>query len=294
MNDALPVMNAAGMIKTAGEAATYYGLPVQAIMLGSYTLEERVGNPGCTYYYQSRRGSVNSVGLPSPKMDDWAKIVEQVKTESGMEVRVSVAGFSPEEFGVMTEAAFAAGSDRVELNMGCPNVISDGVRKPIPSYNPDLLGEGIAAGVEAARKFDKKVDVKLSPILDSLLMVRVAGVLNSFAAFIGAAVSMNTVPNALAVDRNGLSVIGSPDGRAGMAGEAVKWLALGQVAQLGELLTDEIGLVGVGGIQTGTDMRDMLMLPKVESVQAGTAVAERGPDALVRLCVEYAQFLDAS
>lgn len=291
--DVLPLMNAAGTVKSEVEAVRFLALPVPGVLLGSFTLGERSGNAGTTFFAAPGLGSVNSLGLPGPAVDEWVKIVASVRhrtTDASKELWVSVAGFSASEFAPLVHAALSAGADHIELNLGCPNVIESGQRKPIASYSPEAVHSSVECAVEAfGRPSHARLGVKLSPILDPALLEEVCAAIRDFEA-ISFVTSMNTVPNCLALDQ-GKPAISVLDGLAGMGGPAVKWIALGQLHQLGALLGSNIELVGVGGITEGQDVVDYLALKGVRRCQVGTAVWRAGPDALLRIGQEYAEAL---
>lgn len=288
----MPITNAAGMVKTRSAAAEFLQLPVPEVLLGSYTLEEREINQGTVFHNQSGFGSVNSLGLPGGSLEKWKEDVSAVvedAAEHDIEVWASVAGFSPSEFETLTAAAFEAGADGVEVNMGCPNIlIEGGGRKPIPSYNPDLMADGLGHASLASE--GKPLRVKVSAILDEGLLAEVAAAVNETHDVVSVA-TMNTIANCRAVDTEGNSIISSPDGLAGMGGPALKWLALGQATQWAKLLRDGISIVGVGGVSNGNDVRDFLAIDKVDRVQVATAVWNGGPRALLGICEEYANYL---
>jgi dihydroorotate dehydrogenase (fumarate) len=289
--DVLPLMNAAGIVKTEADASRFLKLPLPALVMGSYTLEERAGNPGTSFFSQPRLGSVNALGLPGPGINEWTDTVAAVSqraSNNSKELWVSVAGFSASEFGLLADAALVAGADRVELNLGCPNAIEDGKRKAIASYSPQAVHDAVAAADRAMEgRPNALLGVKLSPILDAGLLEEVCAVLDQFSS-ISFVTAINTVPNCLALngDRSAINVL---DGLGGMGGEAVKWIALGQLQQLGSMLRSDIDLIAVGGVITGQDVVDYLSLARVNRCQVGTAVWRSGPEALVRIGQEYAE-----
>ena len=82
---------------------------------------------------------------------------------------VSVAGFTPEEFGVLAETAVEARASAIELNFGCPNIWHEGSQKPLFSYRPDEIASAMD---HVRRRVGRSVPVgaKLSPIPDLSLM----------------------------------------------------------------------------------------------------------------------------
>lgn len=187
-------MNAAGTAKTVDQAAELLRLPVPAVMLGSYTFEERSGNEGSTYF-ETRAASLNSLGLPSPSMKAWSSWIEALAGpahDSGKQLFVSVAGFNSQEFRDMTDAAFTAGADAVELNLGCPNVWDKGEQKRIFSFAQDQVAEALGA-VSDLGGLPGSLGVKLSPIFDTVLLNAIDQTLE--AAGLDFLTTTNTVPN---------------------------------------------------------------------------------------------------
>ncbi|MCZ6778667.1 MAG: hypothetical protein O7F16_06830 [Acidobacteria bacterium] len=99
-------------------------------------------------------------------------------------------------------------------------------------------------------------------------------------------VSINTFPNALSFDPKGKPTISPADGLSGLAGQAVKPIALGQIKQLRALLPERIRLVGVGGIQSGQDIIDFKRAG-ADAVQVVTALLNKGPNIFSTMLEEY-------
>lgn len=273
-----PVMNAAGTCKTLEQFRALLATPAQVVVAGSYTLQDRSGNPGGGPHL-TELASLNSMGLPSPALPEWRRLVHEMATlayDAGKKVWVSVAGFRPDEYLDLAEAALEAGADAVEVNLGCPNVHDGGHQKPIISYDPDAVDE-IRFGLDR-RVGLKRVGAKLSPIFDLALMERVDSALGGFSWV----TTMNTVPNCFAflptVPRT--QAIGFSKGLAGMSGQAVKWIGLGQVVCHSQFLSTPI--IGVGGIESAGDVADYLAVG-ASACQVGTAIWRHGPSVLATL-----------
>lgn len=288
--DAPPIMNAAGTVKTVSDVELLCRTPVPAVVVGSYTMHDRAGNEGRTYF-GGPSATLNSMGLPGPSLAVWTSWVREmvpILHRNQKELWVSVAGFSPMEYRVLTEAAFEAGADAVEANLGCPNIWAGGEQKPIPSYSAELCAEVVAELTPIIA--EQRVGVKLSPILDSVLLEAIDGILRrSRVAFVTA---INTVPNCFAFDSDGRQAVTFGKGLAGMSGPAVKWLGLGQVMAHREQLP-ETPIIGVGGISSGRDLAEYLSQPiGAQACQVGTAFWERGPRCIVEILQEYALLSD--
>lgn len=247
-----PVLNAAGTAKSHDDVARLARSAVAAVTVGSITLEPREGNAG--EVYATRDGyAVNALGMPNRGAPFYREALPEmaaVAHAAGKPLIVSVAGFDPDEYGELAHLAADAGADLVELNLGCPNVWSDGSQHRIASFDPDLVARSIAAAAGAGAP----LGAKLSPLSDPVLLAEVAAVLADGAArFV---VTANTFPNGLVLREDGRPAIDV--GFGGVSGAAMKPIALGQVAQLRAQLPDRIDLVGVGGVRRGSDVDDLL------------------------------------
>ncbi|MGX6448368.1 dihydroorotate dehydrogenase [Patulibacter sp. S7RM1-6] len=269
-----PLLNAAGTARSLDDVARMSRSAVAAVTVGSYTLAERAGNAG--EVYASRDGyAVNALGMPNrgaAQLREELPRMAAVAAEAGKPLIVSVAGFSPGEYGELAGLAGEHGAGLVELNLGCPNVWDDGAQKRIASFDPELVAASVAAAAGAA----VPVGVKLSPLADPVLLAEVAAAVGASAArFV---VACNTFPNGLALRPDGRSALDVPYG--GVSGGAMKPIALGQVAQLRALLPAGVDLVGVGGVRRGADVHDLLQAGAA-AVGLATAFWDRGEDPAV-------------
>lgn len=285
--DGPPLMNAAGTIKTPDQAKTFLRTPFPAVMLGSYTLEEREGNSGRTFF-DTPLGALNSMGLPGPAMETWREWVKGVVPlfhDDGKEVWVSIAGFNPREYRQLAEAALECGADAIELNLGCPNVWDHGEQKPIVS----LSVEQTAMVLDEVRPLllDHRFGAKLSPILDLVVMAEIDKQLSQ--SGISFLTIINTVPNCYATATDGTPGVTFGKGLAGMSGPAITWLALGQIISHREFVP-EIPIVGVGGISRGKDYFDFRTEPVgAAACQVGTAFWQGGIKRMTTILEEIAE-----
>ncbi len=168
----------------------------------------------------------------------------------------------------------------VELNLACPNVIG----KPIIGYDFDQMRDILRAIANKNYKF--VLGLKLPPYLDSKHLQEAAGIINDYSTMVRYVVCINTIGNALSVDDiSEAPFIASNNGLAGMSGPAVKYTALANVRQMREHLKSEIDVVGVGGIETGTDVF-LFLLCGATAVQVGTCHWKEGPKCFDRICDE--------
>ncbi len=283
--DGPPLLNAAGTAKSLEHVRDLLDVSIGAILVGSYTMNERDGNDG-QVYFATPSGSLNSVGIPSPNIKTWTGWVKQMQSmvaANGKTLWVSVAGFTPRECVVLAEAALEAGADAVEVNLGCPNIWHDGVQKQILSYSMTAVSE-VLGGLVSLGAVDR-VGVKLSPIFDTTLMDEIQSALNaSSLAFVTA---INTVPNCFALS-DARPAISYEHGLAGMGGPAVKWIAQGQV-RMHRAAMPHMPLVAVGGIESGCDLTEYLGPSLGASLcQVATAFLQKGKRVFAEILGDFA------
>lgn len=274
--------NAAGTAKTAEAAHAILGTRSRSVMLGSFAPDERSGNDGTVDYF-GEAFSLNVRGIPSPSVEVWTALVTDVTRwakEVGKRVGVSVAAFEPKEYGELARRAFGAGADFVELNFGCPNMQEGGTFAPIMSFRPAMVADAIRSLP------DGEMWAKVSPIFDDALFADLAAVLRPqtrHRPVLAGVVAVNTLPQCLALDDDGKPLLSFGSGVGGMAGPALKPIALAQVAKWARL---GFKVVGAGGITSGLDLRDFLAVG-AESCQANTVLQREGPSALDRIQREF-------
>lgn len=289
-----PVMNAAGTCKTLEDVKRLTRSAVSAIVVGSITIAQRDGNGagGVTDYWYESGTSVNSLGLPNPGADYyWANLKEMVRIahEAGKPLFVSVAGFFPEEYAYLVDLAIECGADGVELNLSCPNIHDGGSQKRPMCFDEALVAR-ILLCVQLRVGTEAKISVKLSPFTDPVALEAIAITLGR-SNLVKAVTTTNTFPNALVLSESGEPRIGVGEGLAGMAGASLKPIGLGQVKQLRALLSDRIQIIGVAGINSGTDVLQYLSVG-ADATQVGTAYLERGEEIFSQLLSEMADLVE--
>ncbi len=279
------VMVGAGPVKSFEDVRRVAKSASAAVVLGSITVAERMGNLGSTYFVQKDgRFSHNSKGLPNPGIAYYGQNLAEmtgVAHAFGKPLIVSVAGFSPDEYAHISEVIAGSGVDGQELNLGCPNVWGlDGKQKRIASFDLEVL-EDILRKQEEAIGFDFWTAVKLSPFSDPVLLEEVAGVICS-SRLVRAVVTSNTFPNGFYFNEQGEPTITSGGGLAGIGGEAMRPIALGQVRQLRQVLPDCIPVIGVSGISQRSHVKDYLKVGAA-ATQVTTAFINEGESFFSKL-----------
>lgn len=291
-----PVMNGAGSCKQLEGKEGVREMArsaAAAIVLGSITVPDRSGNEG-DVYYPGNGFSLNSLRLPNPgSIKIRADLPEMVQLahEAGKVLIMSAAGFSPDEYAHLANVGFDGGVDMIELNLGCPNVWQDGQQERIACFDPEIVSR-ILACVESTVGTEARVAVKISPFSDPFQLQSVAQVLGE-SQLVKVVVSINTFPNALSFDPKGKPTISPADGLSGLAGQALKPIALGQIKQLRALLPERIRIVGVGGIQSGQDIIDFRRAG-ADAVQVMTALLNKGPNIFSTMLEEYVALLGSN
>jgi dihydroorotate dehydrogenase (fumarate) len=259
---------AAGWCKTLEQLKKAVQVPILSeITIGSYTWNdgERPGNPGTVYYDDPRgRFSLNSLGLPNRGIK---YLLENINAMCALarshqkRLRISIAGFSPEEYGLLT-LALAPYADVLEINLGCPNVWGDdGKQKQIAAYNIELthkiLAEvscKLAVSARGRPHTPPQIAIKVSPFEPFYLEAFATRIKTSWAHIVNEVVCCNTWPNGYASHADGRHCIDGVTGLAGVSGAAMLPIALGQTLQFCTLLPRTYEVVGCGGIEHGDDI----------------------------------------
>lgn len=279
----LCIMNASGALCMTEEELLALGESHSgAIVTKSMTREPREGNPE-PRYYQFALGSINSMGLPNLGRRAYGELIPRLSA-FGKPVVASIAGFSLEEYVEVAEHISAAGPDLVEVNLSCPNVAG----KPQIAYD----FEASAFILKAVRRVVRQpMGVKIPPYLDLVLHEAMAKVLKENGAdFL---VAINSIGNALVIDPDREEAVIRPKGGlGGLGGACIKPVALANVRVFHQLMGPDFPIIGVGGIETGTDVFEHL-LAGAGVVQVGTVFMREGIGVFPRLAGELSSVLEA-
>jgi dihydroorotate dehydrogenase (NAD+) catalytic subunit len=231
----ISLLNASGCLDalTAPDIARQ----LDAFVTKTVTALPREGNPP-PRIAEVEGGMLNSIGLQNPGIDAFVDRTLPQLAELGVPVWVSVGGFSADDYA--SSCARLAEQDCVstlELNLSCPNV----------EEAPETAAELVSA---ARAVTDKPLYAKLSPatwdIAESARAVVAAG---------ADGLSLVNTIRGLAIDpasrRPRLA-----RGAGGYSGPALKPVALACVWACAEAV--DVPIVGMGGIASGTDVRDFV------------------------------------
>jgi dihydroorotate dehydrogenase (fumarate) len=283
----LNLMNAAGMVKFPADVEPLLKLDpsvLEEITLGSYTLEPRDGNSGTPFWTDkaAKPTSINSMGLPNPGIDAALEFLPEVFRkirDSGKHVRVSIAGFSVDDYAQLAEKVAKLNPDEIEFNLGCPNT-----KHKMLARDPQDFERVLRIAETVYRLEGPHPVIKLSPY-EPELFKEIASIIKPRIHFVRSYVISNTVPNAYGLV-NGGSAITPNNGLGGLGGYAVKHIALGQVRQFKLALGDAFEFIGCGGVSSWQDVLD-LRQAGARRVQIGTAFFVQGPSVFQRIAEEH-------
>ena len=264
------------------------------VLAKSATIVKQVGNPQPRTWHSTNPhvASLNSEGLPNAGIEYYVAqttIVESMGENLDKKpYMVSISGKTLQDnlqmISTVEKAIAQDGSmiSALELNLACPNVIG----KPIIGYDFGQLEQVLEAVCKCPLFQKLPLGLKLPPYLDGPHFDQVARIINMYEGTVKYVASINTIGNALSVDAQAeMTSISSNGGFAGLSGPAVKYTALANVHKLRQLLKPSIDVVGVGGVQSGTDAFEMLLCG-ASAVQVGTCHWIEGPSCFDRICKE--------
>jgi dihydroorotate dehydrogenase (NAD+) catalytic subunit len=254
------LVNASGCLDalTAPEAAR----SLDAYVSKTVTPLPRDGNEA-PRIAETQAGLLNSIGLPNPGVDVFARDVLPRLAELGVPVWVSAGGFCASDFATVCEILEAADEvAAIELNLSCPNV--------------DGAPESAAEVVRAARAATcKPLLAKLSAAPDvaaTAVAVQDAG---------ADALSLVNTIRGLALDARTLRPR-LAHGTGGLSGPALRPVALAAVYECRRATS--LPIVGIGGVWSGSHVVDLLAAG-AETVALGTVLFD-DPGAPARVRAE--------
>jgi dihydroorotate dehydrogenase (NAD+) catalytic subunit len=274
-----PIINASGTFDAIAARRAFGGelierFPFAAFVSKTVTYAPREGNPP-PRLWELAGGMINSIGLPNKGVAGYLAEDLPRLAELPVPLIVNVMGFSREEVaelvGTVSERREVAA---LELNVSCPNVRTGLVMGADPLETAALL--------DRVRPLtDKPLIVKLTPNATDVPAVARA----AEAAGASAISLINTIRGMAFDPHSGEPWLGGVSG--GVSGPAVRAVALAQVYAVAESVG--IPIVGMGGVQSGRDARDLLRAG-ANLVAVGTE-SFRDPAAGLRIASELSELL---
>jgi dihydroorotate dehydrogenase (NAD+) catalytic subunit len=274
-----PIINASGTFDAIAAHRAFGDellerFPFAAFVSKTVTLEPRQGNPP-PRLWEVAGGLINSIGLPNKGLSGYLEHDLPFLADLPVPLIVNVMGFSRDEVAQLVDA-FAERPEvsALELNVSCPNVETGLIMGADRDETAGLIN--LVRPLTA-----KPLIVKLTPNATDVAAVAQA------AQHAGAdAVSLINTIRGMALDpKTGEPWLGGVTG--GVSGPAVRAIALAQVHAVAQ--TVEIPIVGMGGVQSGADARD-LMRAGATLVAVGTE-SFRDPAAGLRVASELSELL---
>jgi dihydroorotate dehydrogenase (NAD+) catalytic subunit len=180
-------------------------------------------------------GMLNAIGLANPGIEGF--VAETLPRFDGLEVWVSVGGFSTRDYAELCERLDGEDIRAIELNLSCPNV--DEV--------PESVGEVVAA---ARAVTTKPLYAKLSPAVPDVAETARA----AEAAGADGLSLVNTI-RGLALDERTLQPV-LDRGAGGLSGPALRPIALAAVHACRR--ATDLPIVGMGGVASGLHALELL------------------------------------
>lgn len=273
----------------------------------SCTIKPREGNPEPRYWeHEEGMMTLNSMGLPNLGVDYYLDYFKTSNNNYDGWRCMSLAVLGPiEDTYTMLEKIIQPGSpvDAIEFNLSCPNLEG----KEIIAYDKPALQTllfDIEKQCERLIAKSKSRDpefsapefgIKLPPYWQFSDYREIAQMLNpTWLSFIH---TVNSVPNALVVDpEREETVIHPKQGFGGLGGEIIKPIALANIRgfylafqELGGAW-DKIRIIGCGGVSTGQDVFEMILVG-ADAVSIGSQLLIEGAGCISRIAGELSNIM---
>jgi dihydroorotate dehydrogenase (NAD+) catalytic subunit len=258
----VPILNASGCLDAL--VAPDVAKELDGFVTKTITPLPREGNPPVRIA-ETPYGMLNSIGLQGPGID--AFLIDNLPRlgELGVDIWVSVGGFSAEDYRECCERLDV--EDRVaaiELNLSCPNV----------EEAPETAAQLVAAARVAT---DKPLYAKLSPA-----QWDVAAAARAVVDAGADGLSLVNTIRGLALDSELTPRLARAVG--GYSGTALKPIALACVYACAEAV--DVPIVGMGGVSTGADALELVAVG-ASAVALGTVLfADPGAPSRIRTELE--------
>ncbi len=276
-----PFLNTSGVWCTSEkEIEAVLKSQAAGVVFKTMTLEKREGNLEPRLFW-NQDFSINSMGLPNLGVDYYCQIALRLK-KYGKPMIASFAGFKEKEFYQLIEKLEKAPFSAVEVNLSCPNLEGKGI------FAYDLaLSFKILKNLRLKTK--KILGVKLPPYFDRDTITIMAEKLIELK--IDYVSLINSYPLGTAIDWKNEKMMIKPNiGVGGLGGKVLKPISLAQVILFHQILKDKVAIIGVGGVEKGSDVYEYI-LAGARAVGVGTALMQTGPKIFEQLKKEMEKIL---
>ena len=212
----------------------------------------------------SRRGILNAELWSELPLETWLEREYPLALSSGLPLIASV-GYTPEDVSEIAPKLEKAGVQAIE-------------------FSTHYVGGHVEIAKALRDAVDLPIIAKLSPKVD------VAEVAKSLESHVDAIAAINTFGPCLRVDiETGKPMLGSDGGTGWMSGPALKPIAIRCVADIAS--TVKIPVIGVGGVTSGEDVIEFMMVG-ASAVQVCTAAILEGDSVYGKIAGETEEWLD--
>ena len=311
-----PLINAAGLVngpEIKGLLTDIERLALSAIAgvtIGSWTLEKRLGNASqfgepTSYYDRQKQAMINALGLPNVGLNIGEKHVAKI---------LDIAGNKPVIFSVspapcietpkdsiqqsveLIDRLLQAGAPLIELNLSCPNIISDdNLPKPILGYDLEAikkLNQALNQLADSASLSDR-LGLKLPPYIKPEELQ----VFNEMATLIvampiGFLTVCNTIAGSRPLNQAGLPILSVPGGVGGLSGPATKMEGRRQLDLWRHKMPDDLPIISALGIYDGLEIVKRQSLgASLCGVNTRLYQSSNWSKTITEILVEYSQYL---
>ena len=248
---------------------------------------------------------VNALGLPNVGIETGERMVEEILDIAGEKpVFFSVSpaatekGANPVEEAVeLVDRLFQAGAGIVELNVSCPNVVTDsGTRKPLMGHDSasmEKLRQALSCHPDC-EVFARRLGVKLPPYLgveELRIQRRVAEILTDMPiAFLTVC---NTVPGRRPVTDDKRPILAVPGGSGGGSGPAYWEAGRLQLASWRAATSDALPIISALGVCDGEEIAVRKELGALAAaVNAELWMSDNWQRTVTKMLGEYADYCD--
>ncbi len=270
-----PIMTASGTFSAPHSGKFYDIEEMGAVVTKGVTAEPWQGNdtPRVAEVFG---GMLNSVGLQNPGVDRYIAEELPLLRKYDTKVIANIAGHTVEDYvRVVDKLNYCSEVSMYEVNISCPNIKDGGMAFGTSPASAARVTEAVK------RIAQKPVMVKLTPNVTDIAAIALAvedagaDALSLINTLIGMHIDLKSKRATLA-EKTG-----------GMSGPAIKPIALRMVYEVARRV--EIPVIGMGGINRGTDVVEFLAAG-ASAVAVGTA-AFMDPAAPVRIKRELVEYM---
>ena len=273
-----PIMLASGTAGYRDEFADYLDLAgLGAVVTKSLAAYEWAGNRA-PRVSPAGVGMINAVGLQGPGVEHWLRHDLPPLLDRGARVVASIWGRNLDDYRRAADmlAAAPAGVVAVEVNLSCPNLEG---RRGIFAHDAELSAAVVTATDGCGRPRWAKLSANTDRIIEVGSAVAEAGA--------EAVTLINTLLGLVLDPATMRPTLGA--GGGGLSGRGIHPVAVRVVHDM-RVATPNLPIIGVGGVASGWDAAELLLVG-AQAIQVGTtSFAE--PRAAARIHAELLDWAD--